>query len=65
MALPLFCVVLVSMIKDAYEDYNRAKNDKGENETNKTKRFNPESNEFEETPWQNLRVGNIIRVEED
>ena len=34
MAFPLFCVVCVSMIKDAYEDYNRAKNDKGENLTN-------------------------------
>ena len=31
MAVPLVFVVCVSMIKDAYEDYKRHKNDDGEN----------------------------------
>ena len=32
MAPPLIIVVLISMIKDAYEDYKRHQEDKGENE---------------------------------
>ena len=30
---PLLLVVLVSMVKDAFEDYKRSLNDKRENET--------------------------------
>ena len=33
MLAPLIVVVLTSMIKDAYEDYNRHRKDKEENET--------------------------------
>ena len=33
MALPLTIVVVVSMIKDAYEDYKRHKSDDSENDT--------------------------------
>ena len=33
MVIPLSFVVIVSMIKDAFEDYKRAKSDKKENET--------------------------------
>jgi len=33
MALPLFFVVLVSMIKDAFEDYKRHNSDDKENNT--------------------------------
>lgn len=33
MAAPLVLVVLVSMVKDAFEDYKRAKQDKEENTT--------------------------------
>jgi hypothetical protein len=33
MALPLTIVVVVSMIKDAYEDYKRHKSDDQENDT--------------------------------
>jgi phospholipid-transporting ATPase len=33
MAMPLFVVVLVSMIKDAFEDYKRHQSDDKENDT--------------------------------
>ena len=32
MAMPLIFVIVVSMIKDAFEDYKRAKADKKEND---------------------------------
>ena len=32
MALPLVCIVLMSMIKDGYEDYKRHKEDRTENQ---------------------------------
>ena len=40
MAVPLVFVVCVSMIKDAYEDYKRHKNDDGENKA-QTQVFEP------------------------
>ena len=39
-AMPLVVVVLVSMIKDAYEDYNKAQLDKQENVESKAEVFN-------------------------
>lgn len=35
-ALPLIFVVLISMVKDAFEDYKRAKSDKEENDAKAT-----------------------------
>ena len=43
MAFPLFSVVFVSMVKDAFEDYKRHINDKKENEINKTTQYDPET----------------------
>jgi len=48
-AMPLIAVVLVSMIKDAYEDYVKAKNDRVENEGNKSLCYNKKSEKFEKT----------------
>ena len=47
MAPPLAFVVLLSMIKDAYEDYKRHKSDRSENEA-MTQVFNSESKKFQE-----------------
>lgn len=40
MAIPLTIIVLVSMLKDAFEDYKRAKSDNEEN-TNVSLVYNP------------------------
>lgn len=61
---PLLLVVLVSMVKDAFEDYKRSLNDKRENET-EVECYDPETKAFAIIEWQKLRVGNIVRVQED
>jgi len=43
---PLLLVVLVSMVKDAFEDYKRSLNDKRENET-AVECYNPATKRFE------------------
>jgi phospholipid-transporting ATPase len=64
MAMPLILVIVVSMIKDAYEDYKRAKNDKIENNT-KTFVLDPAHQSFVSTTWKSIRVGNIMRLKSD
>ena len=52
--MPLTFVVILSMIKDAYEDYKKGVNDKTENEENKVdcKPFNAQ--QFKNVEWQNV-----------
>jgi hypothetical protein len=50
MALPLSVVVLVSMFKDAYEDYKRHASDKEEN-TQTTEVYDPDVKEFVKKMW--------------
>lgn len=50
------------MIKDAYEDYKRHQSDAQENEK-KTKVL--VDGQFVQKQWQQLRVGNIVKVECD
>ena len=64
MLLPLLVVIMVSMVKDAFEDYKRSLNDKRENES-KLQCFDPDIKNFGETEWQKLKVGNIVKVNED
>lgn len=64
MAFPLFCVVIVSMVKDAFEDYKRHKSDDQENNT-KTMVFNPSSKQFAETAWKKIHVGDIVKLKND
>ena len=66
MALPLFVVVLVQMIKDAYEDYKRAQSDKKENNMKTTLVCVNEKGEEDakEYAWENLKVGQLIKVEQ-
>ena len=60
-ALSLSLVVLVSMVKDAFEDYKRVQNDTIENKTPASV-FNPNTHQFEDKEWQKIQVGNIIKV---
>jgi len=49
--MPLSTVILVSMVKDAFEDYKRYVNDKTENVQKKSSCFNPKTEKFEKTQW--------------
>ena len=64
MAPPLTFVVLVSMIKDAYEDVNRHLEDKKEN-NEKTTKFDRVTEKFVECAWKDVRVGDFVRVKEN
>lgn len=64
MAPPLAFVVLLSMIKDAYEDFKRHKEDSFENNA-ETKSYNRETKSFEKVEWKNIEVGAIVRVDEN
>ena len=63
MAPPLAFVVVLSMIKDAYEDYKRHKEDKGEN-TAKGSVYSRAQKAFTTVDWKDIRVGDIVRVGE-
>jgi len=64
MAVPLTCVVLVSMVKDAFEDYKRHAADAKENDSC-TMVFNAQTKEFESTPWKQIFPGNIVQLKSD
>jgi phospholipid-transporting ATPase len=61
MLLPLLFVIGVSMIKDIFEDSKRHKSDKLEN-FKSTEVYDPISKDFIEVHWQDLRVGQIVKV---
>jgi phospholipid-transporting ATPase len=60
--IPLFLVVLVSMIKDFIEDLQRHKNDKKENEGD-IEILTPIG--FARRQWQDIMVGHIIRIKKE
>ena len=60
----LFLIVLVSMIKDGYEDYQRYLRDEEENQSS-VKKYNTDTNKFEEKQWKDIFVGDIVAVTED
>ena len=63
--MPLAFVVILSMIKDAYEDYKKSVNDKTENEDNKVQCSKSFKNEgLKETQWQDVLVGDIVKVKD-
>jgi len=63
MLYPLTFVVAVSMIKDISEDYKRYKSDQKEN-FRKVLLLNAETGNFEERHWEQLHVGNLVKVME-
>ncbi|KAL4463532.1 hypothetical protein ABPG72_014935 [Tetrahymena utriculariae] len=62
--LTLSIITVVSMIKDIAEDRKKHIADRKENES-KVKRFNINSKQLEDVYWQNLYIGDIVRVEEN
>lgn len=54
--MPLSFVIVVSMIKDIFEDIKRHESDNLEN-NRKVKVGNPDTLEFEEKLWKDLHVG--------
>jgi len=60
--VPLIFIIAVTMIKDFVEDYKRHISDWEEN-NKKTKIF--QNGSFVSAKWKDLRVGNIIKVEEN
>jgi magnesium-transporting ATPase (P-type) len=64
MAAPLSAVVAASMIKDAFEDYKRHKNDNKENET-QTLVYNFKTQRFHKCAWKNVFCGDIVKVTKD
>lgn len=59
---PLTLIIIVSAIKDVFEDLKRKKSD---NQENQRKVHVLENGFFVEAIWQNLKVGNIIKVHEN
>ena len=58
---PLFVIVLITAIKDLYEDIKRHRSDREEN--NKIcEVFNPATHVLEKKCWHEIRVGHIIKV---
>ena len=61
MLMPLTFVIVVSMIKDIFEDWKRHKSDDLEN--NKLALVWDESiGDFKQQPWKLLKVGQIVKV---
>ena len=61
MLVPLSFVVLVSMIKDIFEDLKRHQSDNQEN-NRKVLVADPEQGVFKEVIWRNLHVGMIVKI---
>ncbi|RMZ82312.1 hypothetical protein DV738_g1724, partial [Chaetothyriales sp. CBS 135597] len=60
--VPLFVVILVSAIRDLYEDYKRKAADKS---LNYSKGRVLRGSAFEDTKWIDIAVGDIVRVESE
>ena len=58
---PLVLVVLISMIKDGYEDYCRHIEDDAENNA-RCSIFNKRKNIWEASRWGDVKVGDFIKV---
>lgn len=56
---PLAFIVMLTMIKDVYEDYKRYKSDQEEN-NKETLVFH--NGDFVATKWKDIRVGSIVKV---
>lgn len=61
MLMPLAFVIIVSMIKDIFEDYKRHKSDNQEN-YKQVLVYDPLTKEFVKQHWRSLKVGQIVKV---
>jgi phospholipid-transporting ATPase len=60
---PLSFIVLLTAIKDAYEDYKRFKADEEEN--NKVAHVYDNTGQFAPKKWRDVKVGDLVRVEKN
>ncbi|TVU31027.1 hypothetical protein EJB05_22691 [Eragrostis curvula] len=60
--VPLSLVLLVSLIKEAFEDWKRFQNDMS---INNAKVDILQDRDWESTPWKRLQVGDIVRIKKD
>jgi phospholipid-transporting ATPase len=63
-AWPTIFVMVLSMLKDFYEDRKRHKNDAEEN-NQITNVWNESTKSFEEMKWKDIKVGKIIQLQSD
>ena len=61
---PLCFVVILSMIKDAYEDFKRRREDHNENSA-LTEIYNRDTQSFETNEWRKLQVGDLVKVKDN
>ena len=61
---PLTFVVILSMIKDAYEDFKRHREDRNENNA-LTEIYNRDSQCFETQTWSKVQVGDLVKVKDN
>lgn len=64
MLMPLSFVIVVSMVKDIFEDWKRHKSDHSEN-FKATLVYDRQRRAFVERHWQDLHVGDVVRVQCD
>ena len=64
MILPLSFVILVSMVKDIFEDMKRHQSDKKENRK-KVLVGDQLAGKFEEKLWKEINVGSIVKIRRD
>ena len=64
MAVPLVFVIAVGMVKDAFEDYKRHKNDNKENNS-QVQVFDHKSKNFVKVNWSQLWCGDIVKIEDE
>lgn len=64
MLLPLFFVIVVSMIKDVFEDMKRHTSDKREN-LKEVQVWSQKEQRFETKLWRELVVGSVIKIFSD
>ena len=62
MAVPLGIVIIASMMKDAFEDYSRYKNDQHEN-FKETNQLDLITSEFKKVIWKDICVGCVVKIE--
>ncbi|CAN6311182.1 unnamed protein product [Urochloa humidicola] len=60
--VPLSLVLLVSLIKEAFEDWKRFQNDMSINNAHVDML---QGQHWESTPWKRLQVGDIVRIKQD
>ena len=59
--LPLMFVLFVTALKEIFEDFQRHKEDRGENEA-KTQVFSKADNRFVWKKWHEVQVGDVVKV---